>query len=101
MVDTAEAVAAEADIERGELDELTLLRYAQYEAALADDRAFQRGWMVPVTVPRRGRDPLIVDADDGIYPTTAEGLAKLTPQRPTAWSRSARRPIPPMAPPAW
>ena len=82
MVDTAEAVAAEAGIERGELDELTLLRYEQYEAALADDRAFQRGWMVPVTVARRGRDPLVVDVDEGIYPTTAEGLAKLAPQTP-------------------
>ena len=38
MVDTAEAVAAEAGIERSELDELTLLRYEQYEDALADDR---------------------------------------------------------------
>jgi acetyl-CoA C-acetyltransferase len=82
MVDTAEAVAAEAGIERGELDELTLLRYEQYEAALADARAFQRGWMVPVTVARRGRDPLVVDADEGIYATTAEGLAKLSPQAP-------------------
>ncbi len=54
MVDTAEAVAAEAGIERAELDDLTLLRYAQYESALADDRAFQRTWMVPVTVPRTG-----------------------------------------------
>ena len=82
MVDTAEAVAAEAGIERGELDELTLLRYEQYEAALADDRAFQRGWMVPVTVPRRGRDPLVIERDEGIYATTAEGLAKLAPQSP-------------------
>ena len=82
MVDTAEAVAAEAGIERGELDELTLLRYEQYEAALADDRAFQRGWMVPVTVPRRGRDPLVIESDEGIYATTAEGLAKLAPQSP-------------------
>ena len=82
MVDTAEAVAAEAGIQRGELDDLTLLRYSQYEAALAHDRAFQRGWMVPVTVARRGRDPLVVDADEGIYPTTAEGLAKLSPQAP-------------------
>ncbi len=82
MVDTAEAVAAEGGIDRAELDELTLVRYEQYEAALADDRAFQRTWMVPVTVARRGRDPLLVDADDGIYSTTAGGLAKLAPQTP-------------------
>jgi acetyl-CoA acetyltransferase family protein len=82
MVDTAEAVAAEAGIERAELDDLTLLRYSQYEEALAGERAFQRAWMVPVMVPRRGRDPLVVDVDEGIYPTTAEGLAKLAPQSP-------------------
>ena len=82
MVDTAEAVAAEAGIERAELDDLTLLRYSQYEEALAGERGFQRAWMVPVTVPRRGHDPLVVDVDEGIYPTTAEGLAKLAPQSP-------------------
>jgi acetyl-CoA C-acetyltransferase len=82
MVDTAEAVAAEAGIERAELDDLTLLRYSQYEQALAGERAFQRAWMVPVTVSRRGRDPLVVDEDEGIYATTAEGLAKLAPQSP-------------------
>ena len=82
MIGTAEAVATEAGMQREELDELTLLRYEQYEAALADDRAFQRSWMVPVTVPRRGKDPLVVDADDGVFPTTAEGLAKLQPAEP-------------------
>ncbi len=39
------------------------------------------GWF-PVTVPRRGRDPLVIDSDEGIYATTAEGLAKLAPQSP-------------------
>ena len=82
MVGTAEAVAAEAGIQRGELDELALLRYEQYQQALDDDRAFQRPWMVPVRVPRRGKDPLVVDTDEGVFPTTAEGLAKLPPTEP-------------------
>jgi acetyl-CoA acetyltransferase family protein len=82
MVQTAEAVVAEAGITREEVDELTLLRYEQYQQALADDRAFQRRYMVPVQVPRRRRDSLVVDTDEGIYPTTAEGLAKLAPLDP-------------------
>ncbi len=91
MVDTAEAVAAEAGIERGELDELTLLRYEQYEAALADDRAFQRGWMVPVTVPRRGRDPLVIESDEGIYADYGRG-AREARSSVARWRRHLRHP---------
>src|SRR5690606_32726867 len=57
------------------------LRYEQYQAALADDRAIQRQYMVPVRIPRRrGEDWL--EADHGVFPTTAEGLAKLRPVAP-------------------
>jgi acetyl-CoA acetyltransferase len=38
--------------------------------------------MVPVELPRRRGDPLVVDADVGVFPTTAEGLAKLAPLDP-------------------
>lgn len=79
---TAEAVAAESAITRDELDEVTLLRYEQYAAALADDRAFQRRYMVPAEIPRRRAGPLVVDADAGIFATSAEGLAKLAPVDP-------------------
>jgi acetyl-CoA C-acetyltransferase len=47
MLATAERVAAEGGFSKEELDELTVRRYEQYEDALADDRAFQRRWMVP------------------------------------------------------
>jgi acetyl-CoA acetyltransferase len=79
MIGTAEAVARDAGITRDELDEMTLLRHAQYTSALADDRAFQRRYLVPVHVPRRRGGPLVVDADQGVVDTTAEGLAKLRP----------------------
>lgn len=82
MAATAEAVAAENGIERAELDELTLTRYEQYSDSLADDRAFQRPWMVPVVVPRGRRDPIVIDSDDGVHPTTIDDLAKLPPSTP-------------------
>jgi len=82
MVDTAEAVAKEAGIERSELDDVTLIRHAQYEDALADDRSFQREWMVPAIVARRRGDPLVLELDEGIAATTEEGLAKLRPAAP-------------------
>ena len=82
MIGTAELVAAQEGITRQECDAVTLLRYEQYQAALAEDREFQRGWMVPVELPRRRGDPVVVDADVGVFPTTAEGLAKLAPLDP-------------------
>src|SRR5690348_15926679 len=71
MVATAEAVAAEGGFTKEELDEVTLVRYEQYRDALADDRAFQRDWMVPVTIPRRRGEPLVIDSDEGVHDTTA------------------------------
>ncbi len=82
MIDTAENVAREAGITREEQDEMTLLRHAQYNDALKDDAAFQRRYMVtPIEVKdARGRKTLsTVEGDVGVFPTTAEGLAKLRP----------------------
>jgi acetyl-CoA acetyltransferase family protein len=78
MVETAERVATDAGISRAEIDEVTLLRYEQYAAGLADDRYFQRSYMVEAHVPSR-RDPRIIEGDAGIHHTTAEGLANLDP----------------------
>jgi acetyl-CoA acetyltransferase family protein len=78
MIATAEAVAREAGISRAEQDDLTLIRYGQYADALADDRAFQKRYMLPVELGR-GKKMVVVDADEGIHPTGAEGLAKLAP----------------------
>jgi hypothetical protein len=48
MLVTAERVAREGGFAKSELDELTLRRYEQYTDALAESRAFQRDWLVPV-----------------------------------------------------
>jgi acetyl-CoA C-acetyltransferase len=48
MLVTAERVAREGGFAKSELDELTLRRYEQYTDALAEGRAFQRDWLVPV-----------------------------------------------------
>jgi acetyl-CoA C-acetyltransferase len=81
MLATAERVAAEGGFSKKELDELTLRRYEQYEDALANDRAFQRRWMVPITVGS-GRRATEVDADQGVRPATADGLEALAPVQP-------------------
>ncbi len=79
MVQTAENIAAKHGIGKDEQDALALLRHAQYEDALADDRGFQRRYMLPVEL-RRGKKVIgLLDADEGVFPTTAEGLAKLRP----------------------
>jgi acetyl-CoA C-acetyltransferase len=82
MVQTAETVAEEARITREEIDEVTLLRYEQYQQALANDREFQRAYMVPVTLPTKRDEPDVVDTDVGLHPTTREGLARLKPVQP-------------------
>ena len=82
MIRTAENVAAEAGITREESDRVTLLRYEQYAQALEDDRAFQRRYMVPVEIPRRKGDPVVVDTDAGVHATSKEALARLEPVEP-------------------
>ncbi len=82
MIDTAENVAKEAGITREEQDEVTLLRYRQYDDALKDNAAFLRRFMtIPLDVKdARGRKVLgTLQGDEGVFPTTAEGLAKLKP----------------------
>lgn len=82
MFQTAEAVAKEAGITREECDDVALLRYEQYQDALANDRAFQKRYMFPVEVKVSKRKVNIIDADEGISPTTREGLSKLKPVQP-------------------
>ena len=81
MIDTAEKVARRFGVTRQECDTLTMDRYAKYQAGLANDRAFQKRYMVPVTL-RRGKKETVVDADEGVFATTAEGLAGLKPVVP-------------------
>ncbi len=79
MIGTAEAVAKKFGITKEEQDEVTLLRHGQYQAALANDRAFQKRYMVPVLIPKGKKEVKAIDADEGVFPTTKEGLAGLKP----------------------
>jgi acetyl-CoA acetyltransferase family protein len=82
MVNTAEHVCEEEGISRQELDDVTLLRYEQYQHSLDNDRAFQRRYMVPAGVPGRRGETTLIEEDGGVFPTTAEGLTRLKPVQP-------------------
>jgi acetyl-CoA acetyltransferase family protein len=82
MVQTAENVARQAGIDRAAQDEATLIRYAQYQDALKDNAAFLKRFMItPIEVKDSGGRKTLqtVTGDEGVFPTTAEGLAKLKP----------------------
>jgi acetyl-CoA acetyltransferase len=81
MLATGETVAAESGFTRDEADAVTVLRSEQYTSALADDRAFHRRYLVPVSMPGRRRT-LELDADEGVRPVDAETAAKLAPATP-------------------
>jgi acetyl-CoA C-acetyltransferase len=77
MLRTAERVAAQGGFSRAEVDAVTARRWNQYEDALADDRAFQKRWMVPITAGSK-RKPVEIDADWGIRPAPLEALEGLS-----------------------
>lgn len=77
MLATAERVASQGGFSKAEVDAVTARRWSQYEDALADDRAFQRRWMVPITV-KTTRKPVEIDADWGIRPAPLEALSGLS-----------------------
>ena len=82
MIQTAENVAKEIGTTKEECDEVTLRRYEQYQDALADDRAFQKRYMFPAEVRVSKKKTVLVEEDEGVTPTTAEGLARLKPVEP-------------------
>ena len=82
MVKTAENVSAEAGSTREQCDAVTLRRYQQYQDALADDRTFQKRYMYPVMLQVSKKKTIMLEEDEGIMETTAEGLAKLRPVEP-------------------
>ncbi len=74
MVQTAEAVAKEIGFTREESDELVLLRYNQYLMALENDRAFQKRYMFPAIGRISKKETKVLEQDEGVIPTTREGL---------------------------
>ncbi|PTX02756.1 thiolase family protein [Pararhodobacter aggregans] len=83
MVDTAENVARREGIATEEQHELVIHRHAQYQDALAGDRAFQRRYMADLEVPDAGFRKSVgtVSGDQGIQPVDAEKMARLKPVR--------------------
>ena len=82
MVQTAENVAAEVGITKEECDEVVLRRFAQFQDALANDRAFQKRYMFAPEVTVTKKKKKLFEGDEGWTATTAEGLAKLKPVVP-------------------
>jgi len=82
MIKTAENVSEEAGITREQCDAVTLRRYEQYTDALANDREFQKRYMYPAMVKVSKKKTIMVEADEGVMETTAEGLANLKPVLP-------------------
>jgi acetyl-CoA acetyltransferase family protein len=84
MLDTAENVAAKFGVSTAEQHEVALARYAQYQESLANERAFQRRYMVDVPITDAGfrKQTGVLSGDEGIFATSAEGLAKLRTVKP-------------------
>lgn len=82
MVVTAENCARDWQIDTAEQHDVVLRRYEQYQDALADDSAFHKRYMsLPFEVPDKKfrKTVSMLEDDEGVYPTSAEKLAKLKP----------------------
>ncbi|OAN77616.1 acetyl-CoA acetyltransferase [Jannaschia sp. EhC01] len=84
MIQTGENVAAREGIETSEQHDLVACRRAQYDDALAHDRAFQRRYMPVLKVPdaRFRKTVATLETDEGVEPLDAEKLARLKPVVP-------------------
>ncbi|MAS03966.1 MAG: 3-oxoadipyl-CoA thiolase [Ahrensia sp.] len=80
MPETGENVAEEFRVSREEQDSFALRSQAKAAAAQKNGRLSRE--IVPVSIPQRKGDPLVVDADEHPRETSMEALAKLrTPFR--------------------
>ncbi|MEW5910969.1 MAG: thiolase family protein [Thermodesulfobacteriota bacterium] len=78
MFMTAELVGKDAGgVSKQESDALAVRRYEQYLMSTANDREFQKGYMIPVDIQVSKKKTVTVETDEGISPCTAEGLAAL------------------------
>lgn len=85
MLQTGERVAERHGISTEEQNAVTLRRYEQYAQACADGRRFQQRYMtLPFEVPdaRYARIASVMEGDEGVHTTTADGLARLAPVLP-------------------
>jgi 3-oxoadipyl-CoA thiolase len=78
MAETAEEVAAEHNVSRADQDAFAARSQARAAAALRSGRFVRE--IVPVTIPQKKGDAVVVDTDEQPRPdTTVEVLAKLKP----------------------
>jgi acetyl-CoA C-acetyltransferase len=78
MIETAENLAREYNITREEAD--AFAAQSQQRAAAAWEAGRFADEVVPVSVPQRKGDPVVVSRDEGVRPdTSVETLAKLRP----------------------
>ena len=78
MGETGENVAERLGVSREEQDAFALASQRNTAAAIAADH--HRDQLVPIAVPQRNGDPIVVDADEHPRPdTTPEALARLRP----------------------
>jgi 3-oxoadipyl-CoA thiolase len=77
MPETAENLARELDIARDDQDRFALASQQKAARAQADGSLARE--IVPVSVPRRKADPLVVDTDEHPRATSLEKLAALRP----------------------
>ncbi len=76
MIELAQYTAEKAKLTRQQLDEFSLKSQQKAAAAIADCRFSKE--IVPVTIPQRKGDPLVISKDEAVRgDTTLEGLAKL------------------------
>jgi 3-oxoadipyl-CoA thiolase len=77
MPSTAENVAQEFQVSREDQDAFAVR--SQERASLAHDNGRFAAEIVPVTIPQRKGDPIVVDRDEHPRLTSVEALAKLRP----------------------
>ena len=77
MPETAENVAEEFQVSRDDQDKFA--HESQVRAARAQSNGRLAAEIVPVTIPQRKGDPILIDADEHPRLTSVEALAKLKP----------------------
>src|SRR3712207_9538071 len=77
MPSTAENVAQEWQVSREDQDAFAVR--SQEKASAAQENGRFAAEIVPVIIPQRKGDPIVVDSDEHPRKTIAEGLAKLKP----------------------
>ncbi len=88
MLVTADNVARSGGISREECDNLKAMRYEQYSSALANDREFQKRYMVPIEV-QVGRKTVTLEADEGIRPVDLDAIREMRTVMPDGFHTGA------------